>query len=190
MKSIKFLSVISIVGALLTSCSSDDDNIPEPVNEQEVITTLTVTLVPEGEGETVVMQYRDIDGNGPGEPVIEVSGNLSANTTYNANTQFWNELEDPAENITLEVAEEDEEHQIFYTLSSTLNANAIYTDQDVNGDPVGINFDFITQEASEGTLTITLIHLPNKGAQGVADGDISNAGGETDAEVTFNIIVQ
>lgn len=191
MKTIKFLSMLTIAGALFTSCSNDDDNnISEPVNEEEVITTLRVTLVPESEGETIIMEYRDLDGNGPGEPVIDVSGNLMANTTYNGSTQVLNELEDPAENITLEVAEEDEEHQFFYSLSSTLDASAVYTDQDDDGNPVGINFDFITMEASEGTLTVTLIHLPNKNAEGVADGDISNAGGETDAEVTFNVTVE
>ncbi|HBK71516.1 MAG TPA: type 1 periplasmic binding fold superfamily protein, partial [Flavobacteriaceae bacterium] len=35
-----------------------------------------------------------------------------------------------------------------------------------------------------------LRHEPNKSASGVSDGDITNAGGETDIEVIFNITVQ
>ncbi|MCM4158508.1 type 1 periplasmic binding fold superfamily protein [Antarcticibacterium flavum] len=190
MKTIKFLSMFAIAGALLTSCSSDDDNTPEPVNEEEVITTLRVTLVPEEGGETIIMEYRDLDGDGPTAPVITVSGNLAANTIYFGSTEVWNELEEPADNITLEVAEEADEHQFFYNPGSGLDVRIIYTDEDDNGNPVGINFTMTTMEASEGTLTVTLIHLPNKDAEGVAEGDVTNAGGETDAEVTFNVTVE
>jgi hypothetical protein len=47
-----------------------------------------------------------------------------------------------------------------------------------------------TSSAGSGTLTITLRHEPNKDGDNVADGDITNAGGETDVEVTFNIDVE
>ena len=35
------------------------------------------------------------------------------------------------------------------------------------------------------TMTVILRHEPNKAGAGVSDGDITNAGGETDIEVTF-----
>ena len=41
-----------------------------------------------------------------------------------------------------------------------------------------------------GTITVTLRHEPNKDAAGVSSGDIANAGGETDIEVTFNVEIQ
>jgi hypothetical protein len=34
-----------------------------------------------------------------------------------------------------------------------------------------------------------LRHLPNKSAAGVAAGDITNAGGATDAQVTYPIVI-
>ena len=60
---------------IIVSCSKDDNDTPEPVNEEEVITTMTVTLTPkEGfEAETVTLQTKDLDGDGPNAPVISVS---------------------------------------------------------------------------------------------------------------------
>ena len=35
-----------------------------------------------------------------------------------------------------------------------------------------------------------LRHEPDKSAAGVSSGDITNAGGETDIEVSFNVIIE
>jgi hypothetical protein len=43
---------------------------------------------------------------------------------------------------------------------------------------------------ASGNLTITLIHEPDKFAEGVSGGNIENAGGSTDAEVVFPVIVE
>lgn len=44
-----------------------------------------------------------------------------------------------------------------------------------------------TGSTSVGTLTIIIKDQPNKSAPGVADGDLTNAGGSVDAEVSFAI---
>ena len=113
MKTIKFLSLFALAGLTFTSCSDDDEN-PEPVNEEELITTMTITLAPQGGGTAVVLQSRDLDGDGPNAPEVTVSDNLSGNTTYEGSIVLLNETETPAEDITEEVAEEDEEHQFFF----------------------------------------------------------------------------
>ena len=51
MKTIKHITVLFLSLALFYSCSSDDD--PTPVNEEEVITTMTITLTPVGGGTSV-----------------------------------------------------------------------------------------------------------------------------------------
>jgi len=188
MKAIKFLSMLAIAALTFNSCSNDDDA-PAPVNEGEVITTVIVTLTPQGSGTAVTLTSRDLDGDGPNAPVVTVSGPLSTNTVYNGSVQFLNELENPAEDITEEVAEEADEHQIFYIISGgvgTIN----YTDSDANGNPVGLLFTLSTSAmATNGSITVTLRHEPNKDAPGVSEGNITNAGGETDAEVSFNVAV-
>lgn len=119
---------------------------------------------------------------------MTVSGDLNANTVYNGEITFLNETVTPADNITAEVEEEGEEHQIFYQIPASLGTIG-YTDFDVNAKPVGLTFTYTTGNAGTGNLTVTLRHLPNKSAAGVAAGDITNAGGATDAQVTYPIVI-
>ena len=183
MKNLKLIALLVIPVIFSTSCSNDD----APVNEEEVITTVTTTLV--GGGQTITLTSRDLDGDGPNAPIVTVSGNLVAGTTYTGSTTFLNELESPAEDITVEVEEEGADHQVFYQLPSSIGT-VTYTDTDANGRPIGLNFTLVAgTSGSTGTLTVTLRHLPNKTATGVAAGDITNAGGNTDAAVTFSVAV-
>ncbi|NMH25942.1 type 1 periplasmic binding fold superfamily protein [Flavobacterium solisilvae] len=175
-----FLATASL---FLVSCSDDNNG---PVNEEEVITTVTTTLT--NGATTITLTSRDLDGDGPNDPLVTVSGNLTANTVYNGETTFLNELDTPADNITTEVEEEGEEHQIFYQIPAALGTIG-YTDFDVNAKPVGLTFTYTTGNAGTGNLTVTLRHLPNKSAAGVAAGDITNAGGATDAQVTYPIVI-
>ena len=187
----KFFCLVLITALTFTSCTKDDVT-PEPVNEDELITTVTATYTPVGGGTAVTFQYKDLDGEGANAPVIDVSGNFERNKTYNGVVTFKNELANPAEDITAEVIEEGDEHQVFYQKTGTLNAFTYGTASsnfDKNGKPLGLQSVFTTTGAANGTLKITLRHEPNKSAANVASGDITNAGGSTDAEVTFTISV-
>lgn len=168
----------------LTACSDDDNiiNLPVPVNEEEVITTVIATLTPQGGGTDITLTSRDLDGDGPNAPVITISGALATTTTYTGTMTLSNETESPAEDITAEVSAEGADHQFFFT--SGIGTIA-YTDTDTNGDPIGLAFTLTTTTATTGNLTITLRHEPNKSATGVISGDITNAGGETDVQVTY-----
>lgn len=187
MKTLKKLSIL-LLSAIIFSACSDDDN-PDPVHEEEVITTLTATLVPIGGGTTVTLQTRDLDGDGPNAPVITVSGPLAANTTYNGSLELLNETENPAESINEEIEEEDDEHQFFYQATNNI-ATFTYSDSDGDGNPIGLEFQLTTLATGTGDITITLRHEPNKDAPGVSDGSIANAGGETDIQATFSVTVQ
>jgi hypothetical protein len=179
----KFFKYALLASTLIFASCSDDDDTPEPVNEEEVITTLTVTL--DSGSDTVVMQYQDLDGDGPDAATVTVSGSLSANTTYDGSIILLNETESPAENITEEIEEEDLDHQFFYTVGSGLDVAAEYGDADSEGNPLGLSFILNTGMASSGGLTFTLRHEPNKPNTG-----LENAGGETDIEVTFDVTVE
>lgn len=183
MKNLKLIALLVIPVLFSTSCSNDD----APVNEEEVITTVRTTLT--GGGQVITLTSRDLDGDGPNAPVVTVSGNLVAGTTYTGSTEFLNELEDPAEDITVEVEEEGADHQVFYQVPSSVGT-VTYTDTDADGRPIGLNFTLVAgTSGSSGNLTVTLRHLPNKTATGVAAGDITNAGGNTDAVVSFSVAV-
>jgi len=184
MKKLNYLAfaIVTILG--LSSCSNDNDG---PANEEEVITTVTTTLT--SGVNTITLTSRDLDGDGPDAPVVTVSGPLAANSTYNGNVLFLNELASPPENISTEVAEEGDEHQVFFQAAANIGTFT-YTDADVNGKPIGLSFTLQTGNAASGTLTVTLRHEPNKNASGVSEGDITNAGGATDAQVSYGISVE
>ena len=183
MKNYFKLISIALFTLLFVACSSDDDAAPEPVNEEELITTMIVTL---NGPYSVVLTYRDLDGaDGPGAETLTVSGALTANTTYDGSVRLLNESEEEVEEITEEIEEEDDEHQFFYTIGSGLDITTEYADEDENGNPVGLAFTLTTGVASSGALTFTLKHEPMKPNTGLED-----AGGNTDIAVSFDVEVQ
>ncbi len=189
MKTLKTFALVFSTVALFTSCS-DDDNKATPVNEEEVISTVKVTLT--NGANVITLIQRDLDLDGPNEPVI-TGGTLQANTTYTGVVQLLNETEDPIEIVSEEIEESDKEkrdHQFFFAAIPSLLGTFSYTDEDSNGNPIGLNFTFTTGAASTGDLSVILKHLPNKSAPNVSSGDITNAGGSTDAEAIFPITIE
>ncbi|WP_425236909.1 type 1 periplasmic binding fold superfamily protein [Ulvibacterium sp.] len=197
MKISNYISLFTLIFVLLVSCS-DDDDAPEQINEQEVITTMTITLVPEGGGTTVALQTRDIDADGPNPPEVSVSGNLAANTSYVGSIVLLNETETPVENVNEEIEGEANEHQYFFIVGGGLNATVDYADDEsdyvsaetgenfTTTNPVGILFELTTTDASTGTLAVTLRHEPKK----PNDGTLADAAGETDITETFTVVIE
>lgn len=183
-KTIQTLAMAAIAVVSMTSC--EDDDAPQIINQEEVITTVTYTLTNAADTtDTVILRSVDADGEGPNAPVETVSGTLTAGASYNGEVRFENELESPAENITLEVIEEGDEHEVFY--NSTVSGVSISkTDVDVNGNPIGVTSTLSTGAAGTGSLSIVLRHEPTK----PNNSTLSDAGGETDVQVTFNVTVQ
>ena len=171
---------------LTTACEPDE---PDDVNQEELITTLTYRLTPDDGGDAVVFSFQDLDGDEGGmAPVVSVQP-LTANTQYTGTLTLLNEAEDPAENITEEVLEEGVDHQVFYQ-SGISGLVVEYADTDDGGDPIGLETTLTTGAAGSGNLTITLRHEPIKDATDVDKGVITNAGGETDIQVTFVVDVE
>lgn len=191
MKTINTIACVISFATLFISCSIEND--ATPVNEEELITTITAVFTPEGGGSAVTLNSRDLDGDGPNAPVITISGPFAQNTTYNGVVAFTNESVSPAEDITTEIVAEAEDHQIFYQTTGSL-PDFIYSttaeNLDANGKPIGLQTVFTTTTAATGVLKISLIHLPNKTAAGVATGDPTNAGGNTDATEEFTVRVE
>jgi hypothetical protein len=181
MSNLRIFATVIFTTVLFVSCVNDSD----PDIEEEVITTMTVTLVPDGDATAVVLFFKDLDGDGPNAPDVDVSGSLVAGVTYNGSIELLNETEDPAEDITEEVEELDLEHQVFYTVSSSLEVSTEYINFDSEGGPLGTKFTLTADAKSNGKLTFTLRHEPNKNPEN----DMDAAGGATDIDATFDIEV-
>lgn len=175
-----FLGLTTLV---YTGCDDDD---PTPPNEEEVITTVTLVLTPNTGGDVVTLSWLDADGNGALPPVI-TGGTLQANTEYTTVATFFNAIEN--ENVTEEVLEEALEHQVFYG-GSGIDLTVQYNDMDSEGNPIGLSATITTGDAASGDLTLILVHEPNKGATGVAEGNPANAGGSRDVDVAYPMTIQ
>ena len=191
-KQIIKLSAVLLGISAIFGCKKD----PEPVNESELITTMVYSLITSDSTEGAPTDianfvFRDLDGDGPNAPVI-IKDTLLANKTYYAIVTLLNESVSPIENINEEILEEGADHQFFYQKSGANNLAFSYTpiDKDINGNPIGITSIVNTNEIGNGTIKITLRHEPNKDALNVANGDITNAGGETDIEVSFPVTIK
>jgi hypothetical protein len=170
-----------LVALLLVGFTSCEDDDPEVSNDQELITKVVLTVKKNG---TIVdtATFSDKDGAGGAAPTIE-GLTLEANTTYETEIEFFDESKNPAEDITEEIDEEKEAHQVFYTPSNGLGVSASYKDKDSNNQPVGLEMEMKTTNAATGTLKITLKHEPTKSSANAINT------GETDVEVELPISI-
>jgi len=173
-------------------------------NEGEVITTVTLTFTPAGGGAPISAVFDDPDGDGGGPPVVDPI-NLTAGG-FTAAVKFENRLETPPEDITVEVQDESDQHQVFFTGSAVDGPAAsnpaaplvhAYADTDANGLPIGLA-NTITARTGTGQLVLTLKHLPplDGNAQKTSDlaarvtaNGINSIAGDTDASVSFPVAV-
>lgn len=185
MKTKKIALGVLMATVLITSCKKDK---PEE-NDEEVITTMRLTFVPVGGGNTVTYQSDDPDGPGGGSIVTDEIV-LAPSKTYNVALQLLNKTETPAGDITLEVLDEKEAHRFYYEPTAGSNITVAGLDNDGAGVPLGVTSVWATNAVATGKIKITLRHYagtpPNK-----AIGDlVGSSKSSTDIEVEFNTKVQ
>lgn len=186
-KNIRTLASLTLIAALGLAACDDDPTSPEG-NEQELITQVQITLTPVGGGAAIVSNIIDPDGLGPLAPEAQDAAiELTAGTTYAGTVRFL-DASDPGdvEDITLEVAEEDDEHRVFYTVTGLAGVDVPLSslDLDGNGVPLGLNFQVVVGAAADGSgsLRVLLSHFDDE-----PKGDGLTPSDETDADVSYTI---
>lgn len=192
-KTVKQLLLLAAFASAMTACKKEDDDVvplpSAPPNEEELITTLILTFTDtENAANVYELRYTDLDGDGGNDAVV-TSDQLPNNRAFTLAVRVLDESGATAEEITEEILAEDEEHQFFFEVEGAA-VTITYADTDADGNPIGLSNTALAGAASEGSLKVTLRHEPNKSAEGVAAGDITNAGGETDIEVTFPLVIE
>lgn len=175
------------------SCKEDNPaNVEEPgPGEQELITTINVTLTPQGGGAAVTAQFKDLDGDGGNAPTISTL-NLKAGVTYNGTIELLNETENPAGDITEEVMGEAEAHQFFFEARGGIVGRVTITYADKESDyvtntgtdhPVGLKFTVIVTAGADvsGEFNIVLSHYDAEPKNG------TDRSSETDVDVAFPV---
>ena len=188
-------SLLSLV--IFTACE-DDDVVPEEEEEMEVITDVTLIFTSDA-GAVVTASAQDPDGEGVQELVVLDEIQLQAGTNYTLTFDIMNNLETPGESIGEEIAEEDDEHQIFFAWTEGAFSNPTgngnidnasdpvnYNDADGNGNPLGLNTSWTAGDpTTAASFTVRLQHQPDvkTSTSGASDGD-------TDFELQFRLTIQ
>ena len=163
---------------LFYGCSED----PKPVNEEELITTLIVDLTPAGGGDPIQLKFYDEDGEGVIDPITTPDlAQLTMGKTYTAELTLKNESVIPADDITLEIEAEKNDHLFCFSVTGT-EVTIEYNDEDDNTNPIGLSTTWTAgNTGSTGQVQITLRHQP-----GTKNGTCPGSG-DTDLEVTFDV---
>ncbi|MBK7086576.1 MAG: type 1 periplasmic binding fold superfamily protein [Flavobacteriales bacterium] len=188
---LRYMTMALFAAAAITGCKRDEEDTlvpPPPANEEEVITTMILSFDGQAGAADKELRFTDSDGDGGGVPVFELD-TLQAASNYNVNIILLNETVSPIDTISNEVLEEGVDHQFFFQPIDA-NITFAYADTDANGNPISLQTTMACGTASVGSLKVTLRHEPDKTAAGVASGDITNAAGETDIEVTFPVVIE
>lgn len=180
MKELFKLIGILLFPLVIFSCEKDQDQVMD--NEEELITDVVLTFT-DDQGTNQSFTFSDPDGPGGNAPSQDEI-RLSAVYSYEMSVQFL-DASDPmdVEDITEEVMEEAAEHLVCYNFTGNINS-VIITDSDENSLPLGLEAVLITEQPGNGTLTISLKHLPDK-----TNATPCNTG-ETDVEVTFQVVIE
>lgn len=201
MKKLNFNLLILLLTTTILMFSSCESNDPEDENEGELITDVTLLFTevdPSGVvvGGTFLVKASDPDGLELGSnPTIETI-NLEIGKTYRLELELFNRIEN--EDITEEIEEEADEHQFFFLGSAFVGSTVLtymYDDEDEDGNPIGLR-GFVTVASSPSSnnaqFRLILRHDLNKSFPGANDPHFENfvqAGGETDLDITFPLVL-
>lgn len=182
-----FVLICISIGILSNACTKDKME----ANDEEVITTMKLTLTPAnaGSGTPLVFQFDDPDGPGGMSPSIDQI-TLQPNTSYNVIVQLLNKTTTPAEDITKEVKEEADAHRFYYTPSAGSNITVSNLDTDTKGVPLGITSTWSTGTAATGKMKVTLRHYPGTPPNKALSDAVDDPKSATDLEVEFSTKIQ
>ena len=192
MKSLCFTAIL-----FLASC--DDKDEPKAINEHEEFSRATIKVTKEDDqaSETYTFETEGHDhdntnntGNSgdPHDDHAEIE--LEANTSYLFEIRFYND-EDPnnPEDVTQEIIDEADEHQIFYELTDGANitiSSGPGDTMDRDSNPLNLISRWTTTDAGVADVEVYLIHEPTS-KTGTSRDDF---GGATDVEIEFEAHVE
>lgn len=191
-----FLLVTLTAFFAVTSC---DDNDPVKEDTPELITLATLTFTPAGGGSPIVVTATDPDGEGVQNIAVDGPIDLAKGTTYSLSIALINGLAEPASeeyDVTAEVSEESHEHLFFFSWTNDVFSNPAgngnidnrsdavnYSDEDVNGLPLGLLTSWTTANATaSGLFRVMLKHQPD-----LKSATSTSSTGESDLDIEFTI---
>jgi hypothetical protein len=192
-----FLYAMAFAAFGFTACESDD---PEPENDGEVITDVILNfqeLNAAGTPTGAITSFKASDPQGievGATPTIQ-NVTLTKGKTYQMKIEVRNSIEN--EDITAEILEEADEHQFYFLGTAFVGSNALtYTYADPSGKLIGVVGKVVVAQSpgfNNANMRIVLRHDLDKSFPGATNPNFENfvqAGGESDLDITFPLILQ
>ncbi len=191
---------------LLAACKDvkEDEDDHDHDHDHGLVTALIIEFT-DSSGTSAAFTWADPTADGSDLTIDPIE--LVAGESYDVSLQVLNQLEDPVEDVTVEILEQAEEHQFFFTGTAVMGPASessaavlehAYSDTDAEGNPLGIDNIFEALDAGNGDMDVTLRHLPPESgaptkvsglAETVMSGGFSAIGGDNDIQVTFPVQV-
>lgn len=186
------LLLVVAFGLIVISGCKDNPADPDDDNEQELITSVTLTLTEldaAGNPTSTVatVNFKDPDGSGGAAPTIGTL-TLKQGKNYSGTIKLLDETKTPAEEITVEVGSEKDAHQFFYTAKEGAVGRVTVTilDKDSRNLPVGLQYRVAVSAGAvvAGKLNVVLSHYePASKKDGTTRSD------ESDIDIDFPVSV-
>jgi hypothetical protein len=197
MKNLKKVSLylLALLAFGFASCESED---PEKENEGEVITDVTLKFQELNASNALVGSVLSFKASDPqgievGKTPTVQSISLTKGKKYQMTIEVTNSIE--GEDITKEILEEAEEHQFFF-LGQVFESNFFSIEYaDAGGIALGVKTNIIVSSSTgtnNSSMRVVLRHDLNKNFPGASNPNFANfvqAGGETDLDITFPVIL-
>ena len=202
-----YTNSILIISIFLLAISCDKGE-PAVVHEHEVFTRVVIEIKEEimtnytkytfeveghddhGDDDHGDDDHGDDDHGDDDHGDEHVGIELNTDTTYNVGIFFYNDSDpDNIEDVTLEVIEEADAHQVFYEMTEIpgFSISAAPDDtKDSNGNPLFLKTTWTTTSETSGDVKAYLIHEPTS-KTGSARADF---GGATDVEIEFEVHIE
>ncbi|MEZ0539122.1 hypothetical protein [Fibrella arboris] len=179
--------ILALSGLLfLNGCNKATD--PQPADENELITTVTLRFTEQGTANTQAFTFQDKDGDGGAAPTRFDSVTLTAGKSYSLAVEVLDESKTPTDNITNEIKEKQDEHLFVYTANPGTLLAYTYGDKDSRNFPIGLTGTATTGPAGTGQFNVRLRHQPP--VNGVAVKNGTSAPGSDDVNLTFSLTVK
>ncbi|MVM29949.1 hypothetical protein GO755_07890 [Spirosoma sp. HMF4905] len=172
------------VALLAGACNKDEQNVA-PTDDNEAITTATLTLTNKATPtESVTATIENLNTT---PDFSNATLNLKANTAYTGVISLLDKTKTPVLDATTEIREKANEHLFVYTPTPSNLLTITLTDIDTNPSPgpypIGLTTEMKTGAAGSGKLKVVLRHQPNA-KNGTA------APGSSDLDTDFTVVVK
>ena len=177
--------VVILTVLILSGCRKEYNR--EEDNENELITTITLSTTESGSTDTLDYVWEDVDGPGGADPEIDTIV-FEHGKNYDISLSLFDKTKIPFENTTTEIEEESNVHRFYFQPDGGTGITISDPDKDINGLTLGLVNKLNTTQPATGHISITLRHYPD-GGKGEEDA-VNSPKSTTDAEAIFPVIVK